>query len=147
MRIAFDWQALRGTRWYEYAVRFVFGGALTAVTGLIAKHYGPDFGGLFLAFPAIFPATATLVEKHEREKKKRAGIAKTNRGRKAAALDARGATLGTIALAVFAVVAWKLLLVTNGSLALLLALGMWFGLAVLIWRIGRLRIRLRRRRA
>jgi hypothetical protein len=146
MRIEFDWPALRRTRWYEYPVRFVFGGALTAATGLIAKRYGASFGGLFLAFPAIFPAAVTLVEKHEREKKKSAGIAKTDRGRKAAALDARGATLGTVALAIFAVVAWKLLPVADGAPALLLALAMWLGFALLIWRAGRLRIWLRCRR-
>ena len=30
---------------------------------------------LFLAFPAIFPASATLIEKHEKEKKEREGYA------------------------------------------------------------------------
>ena len=73
------------TKWYEYALRFLFGGATTVVTGVPASRYGPVFGGLFLAFPAIFPASATLVEKHEREKKQRAGIAKTIRGREVAA--------------------------------------------------------------
>ena len=74
MKISFDFSALKRTRWYEYALRFFFGGAVTVAAGLIAKHYGPVFGGLFLAFPAIFPASATLVEKHETEKKRRAGI-------------------------------------------------------------------------
>jgi hypothetical protein len=36
-------------------------------------------------FPAIFPASATLVEKHEREKKRKAGIVNTARSRQAAA--------------------------------------------------------------
>ena len=35
-----------------------------------AKRYGPGVAGLFLAFPAIFPAGATLIEKHEKEKKR-----------------------------------------------------------------------------
>jgi len=74
MRIKADLSAIRKTKWYEYVVRFVLGGAITVVTGLIAEHFGPVFGGLFLAFPVIFPASATLVEKHEREKKLRAGI-------------------------------------------------------------------------
>ena len=38
------------------------------------QRWGPGIGGLFLAFPAIFPASATLVEKHEKQKKNRAGI-------------------------------------------------------------------------
>lgn len=36
---------------------------VTALAGVIAKHYGPVIGGLFFAFPAIFPASATLIEK------------------------------------------------------------------------------------
>ncbi|HLH31835.1 MAG TPA: DUF3147 family protein, partial [Terriglobia bacterium] len=98
MRVHADSSALKRTRWYEYAVRFLFGGAITAATGLIAKHYGPAFGGLFLAFPAIFPASATLVEKHEKDKKRKAGMSGTKRGRESAALDARGAAYGTIGL-------------------------------------------------
>jgi hypothetical protein len=83
MRVCFDFSALRRTRWYEYAARFLFGGAVTVGAGLVTKYFGPGLGGLFLAFPAIFPATATLVEKHEREKKEQAGIHKTVRGRQA----------------------------------------------------------------
>src|SRR5579862_4945 len=109
MRISFDLSALKRTRWYEYALRFFFGGAVTVATGLIAKRYGPVFGGLFLAFPAIFPASATLVEKHEREKKQKAGIVHTMRGREAAAVDAKGAALGAIGLCCFAWLVWKLL--------------------------------------
>jgi hypothetical protein len=60
------------------------------IAGLLAKQFGPVFGGLFLAFPAIFPASVTLVEKHEREKKQKAGIMNSVRGRQAAALDAPG---------------------------------------------------------
>src|ERR1700685_2252852 len=102
MTIRFDFSALANTRWYEYAVRFLFGGAITVITGLLAKGYGPVFGGLFLAFPAIFPACATLVENHEREKKQKAGILHTIRGRQAAAVDARGAAVGSLALMAFA---------------------------------------------
>ena len=76
MKIQVDLSAIIETRWYEYAVRFLFGGLITAATGIIAKKYGPDIGGLFLAFPAILPAAATLMEKHEKEKKKRKGRAK-----------------------------------------------------------------------
>jgi hypothetical protein len=109
MRVSFDFSALARTRWYEYGVRCVFGGAITLITGLLAKRYGPVFGGLFLAFPAILPASATLVEKHEREKKQAAGTSRTIRGRQAAALDARGAAMGSAGLMVFAFVVWKLL--------------------------------------
>ena len=72
------------------------------IAGLLAKEFGPVLGGLFLAFPAIFPASATMVEKHEREKKREAGIFNSYRGRQAAALDAREAAIGSIGLACFA---------------------------------------------
>jgi hypothetical protein len=93
MRIRFNLNTLKQIKWNEYLTRFLLGGAITVITGLIAKHFGPVVGGLFLAFPAIFPSGATLIEKHEREKKRRAGIPHTMRGRLAAALDARGAAL------------------------------------------------------
>ena len=73
MIVQFNPSALRQTRWYEYLVRFVLGGAMTVVAGLIAARFGPVVGGLFLAFPAIFPASATLIEKHVRERKEKAG--------------------------------------------------------------------------
>jgi hypothetical protein len=38
--IRLDLSGLRKTRWYEYAIRFVFGGLTTVATGLIAHHYG-----------------------------------------------------------------------------------------------------------
>lgn len=138
MKISFDVSALQRTQWYEYALRFFFGGAVTVATGLIAKSYGPVFGGLFLAFPAIFPASATLVEKHETEKKRRAGIIDDARGRKAAALDARGAALGSVGLACFAVAVWRLLPAWNAALALLAALAIWLVLAVVLWLVRRI---------
>lgn len=85
-------------------MRFVFGGTVTVLAGIVAKHFGPAIGGLFLAFPAIFPASATLLEKHQREKKKKAGISETSRGGQAAALDAYGAALGSIGLLCFALI-------------------------------------------
>ena len=69
MRIKIDPSGILKTRWYEFAVRFFFGGLITAIAGLIAKKFGPGVGGLFLAFPAIFPASATLIEKHEKQRK------------------------------------------------------------------------------
>ena len=86
--------ALRETHWYEYLIRFALGGAVTVVAGLIAARFGPSVGGLFLAFPAIFPASATLIEKHVRRRKEKAGLSGVRRGREAAALDAAGRKLG-----------------------------------------------------
>ena len=90
--------ALRETSGREYLIRFALGGAATVVAGLIAAGFGPAVGGLFLAFPAIFPASATLVEKHVRERKEKAGLAGSRRGKEAAALDAVGAALGSFGL-------------------------------------------------
>lgn len=70
MRIKVDFSTLGQTKWRDYAVRFLLGGLITVVAGIIAKKFGPGIGGLFLAFPAIFPASATLIEKHEKEKRK-----------------------------------------------------------------------------
>ena len=133
MKVTFDPSALAKTKWYEYGIRLLCGGAITVVTGLLAKEFGPVFGGLFLAFPAIFPASATVAEKHEREKKQDAGIMNTVRGRQAAALDARGAAMGSIGLVCFAVVVWKLLPHTNGALALASGLFAWLAMSLLIW--------------
>jgi hypothetical protein len=66
--IRLDYSAFREVAWYQYAVRFFIGGLITVLAGAVAMQFGPAVGGLFLAFPAIFPATATLVEKHERQK-------------------------------------------------------------------------------
>ena len=47
-------QLSKKTKWHEFALSFAFGGAIR-VAGLIANKWGPGVGGLFLAFPAIFP--------------------------------------------------------------------------------------------
>jgi hypothetical protein len=90
------------TKWHEYAVRFFFGGLITAVAGIIAKKFGAGIGGLFLAFPAIFPASATLIEEHEKKRKEEKGLQGTQRGREAASIDAAGAAMGSVGLTVFA---------------------------------------------
>ncbi|HEV7611547.1 MAG TPA: DUF3147 family protein [Steroidobacteraceae bacterium] len=146
MRIQINLGSLRRIKWHEYLTRFVLGGAVTVATGLIARSYGPVVGGLFLAFPAIFPASATLLDKHEREKKRRAGIPHTIRGRLAAALDARGAAMGAVALTAFALLVWKLLPLYNAALVLIAALGLWLALATFIWRLRKLHVYLSRRR-
>jgi succinate-acetate transporter protein len=135
MNVSFNLGALAKTKWYEYLVRFAFGGAITVIAGILAKHFGPVFGGLFLAFPAIFPASATLVAKHETEKKQKAGFATSCRGRQAAALDAAGAALGSVGLAGFALTFCKLLPRYNSAFVFLAATAVWLALAILSWRI------------
>lgn len=138
MRIQIDLSRAAKTNWRDYAVRFLFGGAITVTAGLLAKEFGPVFGGLFLAFPAIFPASATLIEKHEREKKRRMGSLKSQRGRQAAALDARGAALGSVGLIGFGLMVWKALPAWNAVLTLMAALLLWLAISVLLWRFRKI---------
>ena len=109
---------------------------MTVIAGLIATGFGPILGGLFLAFPAIFPASATLIEKHARERKEKVGLAGTRRGREAAALDAAGTTLGGFGLAAFALIIW-LLIDRAPFLALIFATVAWLVVAVLAWMLRR----------
>ena len=146
MKPRFDRSALGQIKWHEYVSRFLLGGAITVATGLIAQRYGATVGGLFLAFPAIFPASATLLEKHERDKKARAGIARSIRGRLAAALDARGAAMGSIALGAFAIVVWKELARHNAALVLVSAFVLWLAFAALLWRLRKLCVHMLRSR-
>jgi hypothetical protein len=136
MIVHFNPSALRRTRWYEYLIRFALGGAMTVIAGLIAARYGAVVGGLFLAFPAIFPASATLIEKHVREGKEKAGLSGVRRGKEAAALDAVGALLGSFGLAAFGLVIW-LLFERSAPLALVLATAAWLAVAVLAWQVRR----------
>ena len=85
--IGFSPSSLKEGRWYEYLVRFTLGGAATVFTGLISSRYGASVGGLFLALPAIFCASATLIEKHEIRRKREAGLDGRRRGEEAAALE------------------------------------------------------------
>jgi hypothetical protein len=90
LRVQVNLVALGRSKWYEYTVRFAFGAAVTVLAGLIAKRYGPAIGGLFLAFPAIFPATATLLEKHEKQEEP-----SYLRAREVAGIEAVGASIGS----------------------------------------------------
>jgi len=133
MKVSADFSALKKTKWHEYAVRFLLGGSVTVIAGLLAKYYGPVFGGLFLAFPAIFPASATLVDKHERQKKQRAGIRHTTRGRQMAGVDAAGAALGSLGLAAFAYIIWKLLPVWSVAGVFIAAIVAWLCVSCALW--------------
>jgi hypothetical protein len=133
--IKLDTSTVRETRWYEYVLRFLFGGLITAVAGVIAERFGPVIGGLFLAFPAIFPASATLIEKHQREKKEMKGLSGKQRGRDAAALEASGAAIGSIGLLLFAALVWALLPQHRPSFVLIGATCAWGVASAGIWRL------------
>jgi hypothetical protein len=138
MRVKVNFAAVKQTKWQEYAIRFVFGGLITVATGIIAKKFGPGVGGLFLAFPAIFPASATLVENHEKEKKQRVGMDGAIRGRNAASLDARGAAMGSVGLIAFAVIAWQFLAGHRAWLVLAGATLAWLIVSVVLWKLRKM---------
>ena len=129
----FSPSSLREGRWYEYLIRFGLGGVATVFTGFISGRYGASVGGLFLALPAIFCASATLIEKHEIRRKRAAGLAGRRRGQEAAALDAAGAGLGSVGMLAFAALFSILVEISvaaafiGASLAwLVVSVGAWF---------------------
>lgn len=124
---------LRETRPHEYAIRFLFGGLCTSCAGWIASHYGPGIGGLFLAFPAIFPAGATLIASHEEKRKAGGGMDGRARGMQAAALDASGAALGGFALIAYALFLWRELAGHAAVLMIGAATALWAIVSGLLW--------------
>jgi uncharacterized membrane protein len=83
-------QGLKGKKPRDYLVRFAFGASISLVAALVSLKY-QLFGGMFLAFPAILPASLTLVQRDS--------------GREEASIDAAGAIIGAIGLLAFALVA------------------------------------------
>jgi len=133
-------ESLKGIKLHEWAVRFFFGGAVCVAAGLIAKRFGPEIGGLFLAFPAIFPAGASMVEAHEKKHKARAGLDGTIRGRTVAGVDAAGAALGCSGLAGFATACWLGLPRFSTVFVLVAATVLWAVLAAAAWFLRKSRI-------
>jgi len=125
--------ALRQSSVFQLAIRFVCGGLITAATGIIAMKYGPGIAGLFLAFPAILPASATLIEKHERQRKERAGLQGSARARNAVAADAAGAAMGSIGLLAFAALITVFIPGHQPWAVILLATVAWMAVSLVIW--------------
>ncbi len=134
-KIEVNLSSLKDTRPHEYIVRFLFGGVATVVAGLIAKRFGPGVGGLFLAFPAIFPASVSLIESHEIKRQADIGSDGRNRGRIAARLDSHGASLGCIGLVAFAFVLWRWMNSRNALLLISIAVIVWLAIAYALWAI------------
>ena len=116
-----DLGALKESRPWEIAVRFAFGGSISVLAGLVAKHWGPIVGGLLLAFPAILPASLTLVKQHD--------------GRAKAVDDARGGRLGSVGLIAFAATVWVASATWRPAVVLIVATLMWTIVGGMCWAI------------
>ncbi|HET9782979.1 MAG TPA: DUF3147 family protein [Candidatus Dormibacteraeota bacterium] len=100
----------------DYAVRFAFGCGIALVSGLIGMWFGPKVGGVLLGFPAILPASLTLVQKKD--------------GKDSASVDSIGAMLGAIAMIAFAVFV-SLTVKSIGPIpSIVIALIVWLAVAV-----------------
>jgi uncharacterized protein DUF3147 len=133
MKIIISLSSLRQTSTKEYALRFALGGLVTALAGVIANEFGPVIGGLFLAFPSIFPAAVTLVEKHEAQKKKKKAAHGRDQARCAAGADAAGAAMGSFGLLAFGLIVWKWAADYAPAIVLSSALLAWMLTAIIIW--------------
>ena len=103
----------------ELAVRFGFGAAISLVAGVISLAFGATAGGMFLAFPAILPASLTLINKKD--------------GQEAAIHDIDGAILGAGGLGAFALVAAVGLRRFSAALVLPAALVTWLGASLIAY--------------
>ena len=106
----FDWAKVLEASPPEIGIRFAFGAGIALLAAVVGAVFGARAGGLFLAFPAVLPATLTLIEKKE--------------GTTKAWADASGGLLGAVGLAAFAITV-MLLLHWNPVAALLVALVAW----------------------
>jgi hypothetical protein len=133
MRLKLRFDSLKQTKSTEYISRFVFGGLVTILAGFVADHFGPIIGGLFLAFPGIFPAGVSLVEKHKTQRETAEGKLGTRSARGQASVEAAGASVGTIGLMGFAMVLWKGLPTHNFLAMMLMAGATWIAMSWLFW--------------
>lgn len=108
----------------DYAVRFGFGAGIALIAGLLGMWFGPKFGGVFLGFPAILPASLTLIQQKE--------------GKEQAAIDSEGAVLGAIAFVAYAVVATVLLVRIGVVPTLIVALIVWTAVAIALYALVRI---------
>jgi uncharacterized membrane protein (GlpM family) len=115
-RVAFEPSRLRDVDVKGLAVRFVFGFVISVAVGAIGLSAGDRVAGLFLAFPAILPASLTLIAAED--------------GEEEATVDAVGACFGCVGLAAYGATSWFLLPRVAPVLAELGALAAWAVVAI-----------------
>jgi uncharacterized membrane protein (GlpM family) len=115
-RITFERARLRDIDLKALGIRFVFGFCVSVLVGLIGLAAGDRVAGLFLAFPAILPASLTLIAQKD--------------GKFQAQVDAAGASLGALGLAAYGAVSWYLLPRIPPVIAELCALAAWCVVAI-----------------
>jgi len=118
-RVRFDRDELRSVQPRDLAVRFAFGFGVSVAAGIVTLAFGSRTGGFFLAFPAILPASLTLIEKKE--------------GRREAEGNAVGAIIGAVALVAFALTAWALFTHIPGAAVEVIALAGWLIVSILLY--------------
>ena len=122
---------LKKVRGRDLVVRFAFGAAVSVVAGVVSLVFNPVVGGVFLAFPAILPASVTLIEQKESTAQ--------------AAHDIEGAAIGALGLAVFALVARTVLRHTTAIIALGGATTAWLVSSAALYVVVETRLRRRAR--
>jgi hypothetical protein len=103
----------------DLVVRFAFGALISVVAAVVGLLWNAKAGGMFLAFPAILPATLTLIEKKQSKRE--------------AEEDDEGATLGSVAMFAFAATATWALTALPAGLSLAAASGAWLSVAALLY--------------
>lgn len=130
--VGVDLARLRNLRLAEMAIRFAFGFAISVLAGVVTILAGNHIGGVFLAFPAILPASLTLVGDKD--------------GDDEAELDAAGATIGAVALGAFALTASALFVHVTAAITMTTALVVWVCAAAGLYNLTCRTLRRRRRR-
>jgi hypothetical protein len=115
-RIAIEPSRLRDLDVRALAVRFAFGFVISVTVGAVGLAAGDRVAGLFLAFPAILPASLTLIAGEDGEDK--------------AKVDAAGACFGAVGLTAYGSASWFLLSRTAPVPAELGALIAWAVVAI-----------------
>ncbi|HET9729850.1 MAG TPA: DUF3147 family protein [Acidimicrobiia bacterium] len=117
--IAWQFENLRKIDARDLAIRFAFGAVVSMIASIMGLAFTPTVGGLFLAFPAILPASLTLLEQKS--------------DTAAARHNVRGAVLGAVGLTGFAVVAAARFDRAYVGIALIAALAAWIAISVALY--------------